>query len=307
MDLNPIARILGPSSGLVQHSLLNIDDMFVRVHRIGAPAPGLNRILIDRPGDARVTFVLLHGIGLSSTYMLPLAFELARFGEVFIMDLPGSAGLPTPPRQLSIAGFAAVVDHAMRLNGVEDPILVGHSMGAQIVVELMARRPDHFRRACLVGPPVNAAERNLPMVLGRYLESALFEEYNLVRVATLSYFRSAQDWLLGTLPALLTYRIEDRIQAIGTSAQIIILRGEHDYLVPSTWAEFLAACAGGATCVEITGAAHSTIYNDDDDVARGAASLMTDDERAHIAHCQDYMDRIDCAKRAFKEALAPYV
>ncbi|QOR47213.1 alpha/beta fold hydrolase [Trueperella pecoris] len=303
MDLNPAARLLG-NLPVVQHSLVNIDSMFVRVHRIGAPPPGLNRILIDAPGDSRVTFVLIHGIGLSSTYMLPLALELAQYGEVFVMDLPGSSGLPTPNRQLSIAGFAAVVDQAMRLNGIEDPILVGHSMGAQIVVELMARRPDHFRRACLVGPPVNAAERNLPMVLARYLESAIYEEYDLVRVAALSYVRSAQHWIMRTLPALLAYKIEDRMRLIGPSAQLIILHGEHDYLVPSTWADFLASQVNNAQCVQIAGAAHSTIYNSDDDVARAAASLMTPDERAHISHSHSYLNRLREAREGYEHAPA---
>ncbi|UVJ53285.1 alpha/beta hydrolase [Trueperella pyogenes] len=287
MDLNP--RILGPESTAVQHSLVRIAGMFTRVHRIGAPAPGLNRVLVDRPGDDRVTFVLLHGIGLSSTYMLPLAFELARFGEVFIMDLPGSAGLPAPQQHLSIAGFAAVVERAMQINGIEDPILVGHSMGAQIVVELMARRPDRFRRACLVGPPVNAAERNLPTVLARYLQSALYEHANLVRVAVWSYLRSARHWLMATLPALLSYPIEERIALLDPSASVVILHGEHDYLVSTAWAGYLASLTNGY-CAEIPGAAHSTIYNSDDAVARAAASLMTPRERSASQHLPDNGD-----------------
>lgn len=280
MSLNPPSSIWGTAGREAQRSLLNIDGRFVRVHRIGAPAPGHNRIDIDRIGDDRVTFVLIHGIGLSSTYMTPLAHELARYGEVFIMDLPGAANLPPPHEPLSIAGFAALVDAAMRLNGIADPILIGHSMGAQIVVELMARRPEHLARACLIGPPVNAAHRNLPAVVAQYLRSALFEDLELVRVATLSYLRSASHWVMKTLPTMLNYPIEDRIANIGPDARLVILHGEHDYLVPQEWVNFLADQVANALCILIPGAAHSTIYSDDDDVAQAAVSLLTDYELA---------------------------
>lgn len=230
---------------------------------------------IDAVDDERVTFVLIHGIGLSSTYMTPLAEELAEYGEVFIMDLPGAASLPPPEDPLSISGFAALVDAALRLNGIADPIFVGHSMGAQIVVELMARRPDVFRRACLIGPPVNAAERNLPIVVYKYLKSAVFEDMELVRVATLSYLRSAGNWVMQTLPTMLNYPIEERLALAGEDARVIILHGEHDYLVPTEWADFLASQTSHTRCIEIPGAAHSTLYSDADDVAKGAVSLLT--------------------------------
>lgn len=279
MSLNPSSFIWGGAGRRAQRTLLNIDGRFVRIHRIGAPPPGLNRLRIDAVGDDRVTFVLIHGIGLPSTYMTPLAEELAEYGEVFIMDLPGAASLPSPGDPLSISGFAALVDAAMTLNDIQDPILVGHSMGAQIVVELMARRPDHFRRACLIGPPVNAAERNLPLLVVNYLRSALFEEVELVRVATLSYLRSAHYWVMKTLPTLMKYPIEERMALVGDEARVIILHGEHDYLVPTAWADYLASQATNATCILIPGAAHSTIYSDDDDVAAAALSLLTTAER----------------------------
>lgn len=65
-------------SPYIQRSISKINGAFVRIHRVGAPPPGLNRINTDDPGDERLTFVLVHGIGLSSTYMIPLAQELSE-------------------------------------------------------------------------------------------------------------------------------------------------------------------------------------------------------------------------------------
>lgn len=272
----------GSRAPKVQHTLAELNGAFVRIHRIGAPPPGANRNVLDTRDDQRLTFVLIHGIGLSSVYLIPLAQELSRLGEVLMLDLPGFGEVPPPESRMSIAGFAAVVDHALRINGISDPILVGHSMGAQIVTELMARDHVRYRRACLIGPPVNAQERSAPKVLGRYLQSSLYESSDLVLVAIWSYLRTVTSFFLATLPQLLEYPIEDRIQDSSPDAEFLILHGEYDYLAPSAWTEFLAQRAGNARCFMVPEVAHSTLYNADDDVATLIKTLLTDDELAGV-------------------------
>lgn len=259
-----------------QQSLVKIRDSFVRVHRYGAPGPGAARHNPDIAGDGRVTFVLVHGIGLSSQYLAPLADELTAYGEVMVLDLPGFGDLPRPQETLTIPAFAATVHGAMELYGVKDPILVGHSMGAQIVTELMARYG--YRRAALIGPPVNQHERSLPLVAWRYLQSAIFEKPNLALVALRSYARTFTSWVFETMPALMTYRIEDRLTDICADSHVAILHGEHDYLAPSNWVEELAQACPHSDIRVIRGAAHSTVYNDDSDVAQALEWLMTGDE-----------------------------
>ncbi len=266
----------------IQRTLALVGKAFVRIHRIGAPPPGLNRIFVDGKDDQRLTFVLVHGIGLSSTYMLPLAQELSQLGEVMLLDLPGFGDVPPPDRELTISGFGAIVDGVCRMNGIEDPILVGHSMGAQIVVELMARNPDKYRRGCLIGPPVNMNERTAAKVLLRYIESSLYERPDLVRVAVWSYLRSVKTWFFQILPSLLAYPIEERMEALSADTQTLILYGEHDHLVPQVWADFLATRAGKSRAYMVPEVAHSTLYNADDDVAFLIKTLLTDEERAGI-------------------------
>lgn len=264
----------------VQRTMARLDGAYVRIHRIGAPPPGLNRINTDNVGDDRMTFVLVHGIGLSSTYMLPLAEELSKLGEVMLLDLPGFGDVPPPDHELTIAGFATIIDRALKLHGINDPVLVGHSMGAQIVVELMARAPQRYKRAALVGPPVNHEERTIAKAALRYMESAIYERPNLVRVALWSYLRSVQRWVLEILPSMLNYPIEERIYGTAEDSRMVIIYGEHDYLVPSRWANYLAQRAGRARAYMVTEAAHSTIYNGDNEVAKLIRTLLTDRERA---------------------------
>lgn len=262
-----------------QQSLMRAGDAWVRIHRFSAMDPGKDRLHPDVKGDGRATFVLVHGIGLSSQYLVPLGEELAEHGEVMILDLPGFGDLPHPPGALSIAGFARVVRAALELHGLKDPILVGHSMGAQIVVEMMARWHG-YDRAVLVGPPVNRHERTVPLVLARYLQSAVFERPNLAMVALRGYARTLTSWVISLMPALMTYKIEDRIREINPRSTVLILHGEHDYIAPTPWARELAELVPHSSTRQISGAAHSTVYNADDSVADDIVSLLRADEKS---------------------------
>lgn len=264
-----------------QQSLVKVDHSFIRVHRYRAPGPGAARNNPDRSGDGRVTFVLVHGIGLNSAYLGPLAEELSTAGEVMVIDLPGFGDLPRPKATYSIKAFATAMKRAMELYGVRDPILVGHSMGAQIVVELMASYG--YRRATLVGPPVNARERSGPIAVFRYLQSALYEKPNLALMAVKSYFEAITSWVLEVLPAMMDYPIEQRITELDADAQVAFVRGQHDYLAPPDWIDQLRGAVARSSNYTIAGAAHSTVFNDDDAVARAARSLLTKAERARLS------------------------
>ncbi|USR79112.1 alpha/beta fold hydrolase [Arcanobacterium pinnipediorum] len=265
-----------------QRSLVKIGSTFIRVHRlaqrehIGAN-PGcrrLDRLVLDR---SPLTFLLVHGIGLSATYMVPLAERLAEYGQVLLVDLPGFGDLPAPRHPLQIGDFADILTEILRLNGIADPILVGHSMGAQIVVEMMARNQDLYHRAALIGPPVFNEERSPAWVLARYTQSSVWERPSLIHLALWSYLRATTVWMARIMPRVLTYPIEQRIAEIDPQAHLVFIRGEHDYLAPTRWLEHLASKVGHSRVVTIDGAAHSTLYNDEREVGNHILSLIRDD------------------------------
>ena len=78
---------------------------------------------------------------MSATYFERLAVQLSRYGPVHALDLPGFGGVPHPTTRLTIAQYADLVAHAIKVLDLDDPVLVGHSMGTQIAADLAARRP----------------------------------------------------------------------------------------------------------------------------------------------------------------------
>lgn len=103
-------------------------DLYVRVSTVGDAG--------ERP------FLLVPGIGVSSDYFERLAPVLNRFGPVHALDLPGFAGVPHPGKALTIRQYADLVGAVIDDLALNDPIVVGHSMGTQMVVDLAARRSD---------------------------------------------------------------------------------------------------------------------------------------------------------------------
>ncbi|WP_122664656.1 alpha/beta fold hydrolase, partial [Pseudomonas viridiflava] len=96
-----------------------VDGTYVRVSSIGEPG-------------ARA-FVLVAGLGIASTYYERLAPHLNENGPVHALDLPGFAGVPRFRGKVSIERYADAVGRVIDDLGLQDPVLVGHSMGTQVV------------------------------------------------------------------------------------------------------------------------------------------------------------------------------
>ncbi|MDO5729395.1 MAG: alpha/beta fold hydrolase [Actinomycetaceae bacterium] len=250
----------------VTNSVLAFGDVRVRVHRF-------RRNFVDENDP---TFVLVHGIGVNSKYFLDLAHDLVAYGDVVSMDLPGFGHTPRPDHPLSIAGFAAVVHWVMRYEEVKNPVVLGHSMGAQVVTELAARDPQLVDRIMLIGPPVNAAERTALQVGFRFMQSSVYEPWDVAAFALTAYLKSGLVWFMETLPAMLTYPIELRLEDAG--ARTVLMSGEHDHVAPRHWLRDLSLAARQRTgrqarIMEVEGGAHSVIVHHSEEVARALIDL----------------------------------
>ena len=84
--------------------------------------------------------VLLHGYGVSGTYMLPLARSLAPSFSVFVPDLPGFGRSEHPLTPLGIADLASALADLLDAAGLQCPAFVANSMGCQVAYG--ARRPS---------------------------------------------------------------------------------------------------------------------------------------------------------------------
>lgn len=211
-------------------------------------------------------FVLVHGIGVSSRYFTRLARVLARSGPVHAVDLPGFGAAPRPDEPLSIEEHAATVNAYIRAAGLDRPVLVGHSMGVQVVVEAALQDPELFSAVVGIGGVVDPGARGVARQALRLAHDTLLEP-PLANWAVFSdYVRAGPQWFLRTLPIMLGYRTEEALPRL--QVPLLVMRGARDPIAREGWVEQMWRLAPGARLVEIDGAAHVAQYSRPEEVAQ---------------------------------------
>jgi 2-hydroxy-6-oxonona-2,4-dienedioate hydrolase len=209
--------------------------------------------------------VFVHGFGISGRYLLPTAERLAPHVRALVPDLPGSGRSSRPPRALGVGGTAGALDAWLDAIGVERASFLGNSMGCQTIVRLAALRPERVERLVLVGPTVDANARALGRQILRLAGDAFREPARLVGIAAWDYAVYGPIRLLRTARSVVDDAIEEH--APNVRAPTLVVRGEHDPLVPQEWAEELVALLPDARLEVVAGAPHAVNYTAADQLA----------------------------------------
>jgi pimeloyl-ACP methyl ester carboxylesterase len=221
-------------------------------------------------------FVLVHGIGVSSRYFQPAAAELAKRGEVYLVDLPGYGSAPKPRRgrDVSIADHAAVLARVLRESELVNPVLVGHSMGSQVVSRLAVDSPETSDRIVLMAPTLYPEFRSLGAAVAKLLSDIWREPLRVKAIAAIDYFvRCGIPYFLRQVPHLLEDRMEERLGRV--RARTLVLRGDADVIVPADWSRGLADLVPRGSFVEVVGP-HVVMFTDPVSVAAAIAEHARD-------------------------------
>src|SRR4051794_17393705 len=106
--------------------------------------------VVDTGGEAKPVLLFIHGLGGAwQNWLLNIpAFMGAH--RVIAPDLPGFGRSEMPAGRISIQGFARAIDAPCGALGVEEPVVVGNSMGGFVGAELALAFPTRVRRLVLV-------------------------------------------------------------------------------------------------------------------------------------------------------------
>lgn len=215
-------------------------------------------------------FVLVHGIGVAASYFNRLAAVLARSADVHVLELPGFGRAPRPAAPLSVPELAAVVNSYVRSAGLAAPVLVGHSMGSQIVVEAALQAPRDVHSVVGMGCVVDSRAGTAWQQGLRLLHDLLREPPSTNWAVLKDYLRTGPRWYLRTVPFMLSYRTEDSVRQL--QVPLLVVRGARDPIATRRWSQQLCQAAPDARLVEVPGAAHVVMHTHPDDVA---ALLLT--------------------------------
>jgi pimeloyl-ACP methyl ester carboxylesterase len=218
----------------------------------------------DAPAGRPV--VLVHGYGMSSRYMVPIAERLAAEHTVYAPDLPGHGRSGDPGRFFSIPDLAEILRAWMEAVGIDRAAFLGNSMGCQILVELAVCHPERVDRLILVSPTVDPAARTSRQQIARLLKDIFAERISLVLVVCHSYWQVSFRRLRQELKAALADRIEEKLPRV--TAPGLVVRGERDPLVPQAWAEEVARKLRAGSVRVLQGEGHALNYSAADELMR---------------------------------------
>lgn len=203
-------------------------------------------------------FVLVHGIGVSARSYGPTAAALASPGDVYLIDLPGYGRSPRPGRDLSIADHARIVGQFLTEKDLDHPVVVGHSMGTQVVVEMAADFPDQLDHIALIAPVIVPSARSVPKAAALLLRNGLKEPLGVSLMAIYDYlFRAGVPYMIQQTPHLLGTEMEDTASRV--QAKTLVICGLDDPIVPLDWARELAGRFAESWFVTVPGP-HASMF-----------------------------------------------
>lgn len=90
--------------------------------------------------DGGAPVVLMHGWGCDHSTVRSIASVLEPAMKVYNLDLPGHGKSQEPPEVWGIEEFTQTVEKFIEEEGIDNPVLIGHSFGGRIAILLSSRR-----------------------------------------------------------------------------------------------------------------------------------------------------------------------
>lgn len=223
------------------------------------------------PQDAPVV-VLVHGLGTSSRAVLPTLGALATDFRVYAVDLPGYGRSQTPPHRLNLPGLADALAGWIRALGVDRAVVVGHSLGCQVLAHLATRHPALVTAVVLVSPSCDPSKGGRFRLAWQLLRDVPREVPAWPLVAVVDYARARPRRVWALLNEALHVDEEQRLQEIELPA--LIVRGQRDPVVGQWWVERITRVLPDARLVVVPRAGHAITYSRPQAVARHVRAFL---------------------------------
>lgn len=220
----------------------------------------------------RPSVVLVHGLVVSSRYLVPTGELLAQRFNVYIPDLPGFGRSEKPPDVYTVEQLADWLIAWMDAIGLRRPAFLANSMGCQVIVEAAVRHPTRVRNLVLSGPVVDRHARKPLVQISRALKVYFYEKPSLIAIHAVDYAQAGLSVFVRSMQSMLDYPIEDKLPHIHDP--VLVVRGQHDFIVPQRWAEEVAALLPHGRLVVLAGAAHTTNYSTPRKLVRACRSFL---------------------------------
>lgn len=196
----------------------------------------MHYMVSQHPERGSLPVVLVHGVGLSHRYLMPLFQKLAQHFTVYVPDQPGFGRSYSPAETLTLEELADCLDEWMEAMELSEALWLGNSVGCQVIIRLAVRHPQRVRRAVLQGPTTEPGARTFLQQARRWRRNNQLEQSRRKSLVT---YRSYWDSSLGRALKTFRYALDDRPEEhLPTmTCPTLVVRGSKDPIVSQAWAE----------------------------------------------------------------------
>lgn len=202
--------------------------------------------------------VLIHGLVISSLYMIPLAECLASHGAVHALDLPGFGRSQAPRGILTLSQLADAVVAWLDAAEIEKGHLVANSMGCEIAAHVAVKVPRRVLSLTLIGPTVDSHTLSVRAQILGLVKDAVREPARLWMNWAFDFFRAGIRRSIGTAREMFEDDIQTQLPLI--AAPTLIVRGGTDPTVPQFAVEQMRGLLPNARVEVFKGEPHCVHY-----------------------------------------------
>lgn len=258
------------------------------------------RLAYLHAGTTGPAIVLLHGWGAFKELWWATMTALAPHARLFAVDMPGHGQSPIDSTR-RMEQVAQRIEQFCIAHQLEQIVLLGHSMGGNVAIELALRRPSLIQSLVLVDAAANTGQ--MPLYIRSYRDNVI--TWSILRVGLLltkpiqpigkqiphlhggGIIRPALRRIayqanhdVTALHILLHSLITNPISARLADIQVptLVVSGQFDTLVPPAMSRATAQTIPGAQYSVIPGSSHNPMDEKPDDFARVLAQFL------HVQH-----------------------
>lgn len=211
--------------------------------------------------------LFLHGWGADHRNLEPLISAFAGY-RILSLDLPGFGGSEVPPETWDVHDYSEFVEKCMEKLGVAGKVdvVLGHSFGGRIGLELMADHQDFAKKLILLAshglPEPRTARSVVSSMLAKSGKAATFflpENLKSKLRRKLYSFAGSNDYLQsGVMRETFLEVIKQDVSALAPSIKTptLLLYGENDTTTPPALGEQLAELIPESKLIVIPDAGH---------------------------------------------------
>ena len=230
------------------------------------------RISTEQPSLYTSTVVLVHGLSVSSGYMMPTAVRLAPHYRVYVPDLPGFGRSSKPKHILNVAELADALADWVHVMELPSATFLGNSLGCQIIVNLALKHPELVERIVLVSPTMDPEALTIRQEAWRLLRDAKCEPLHFLPVLVREYLIAGVKRTVRTLRHAFEDPMQENLRHV--LQPTLVVRGSEDPIVSQGWVEKVQNLLPKSKLIVVQKAGHAVNFNSPDELVQQVCAFI---------------------------------